>query len=263
MKLNRIELKKIMYEFNAKSSRLLKANFNDYGDILKKYIHFLDETEIIRDYIADCGVCDQDMEQEFKEVKTQHAIFEIGDTTEEEVRNVYAILKYSVENIINIPTGIAMSYSSSRKYQEILKDFNDRVTMVLILNIETHLTKIGIEMGIGENVSNSITVNNSQLNIANENAVINATNTVNGLSIDELEKLISEIELAAEGSNLSSDDAEMLSCNLEVIQEEVKADKPRVGFLKTAISGLKAIKGTAEFGAAVIALVQFIQPLIG
>ena len=263
MKLNRTELKKIMYEFNAMSNRLLQANFNDYGDILKKYISFLDGTEIIHDYIADCGECDQDMEQEFKEVRTQHAIFELGNTIEEEVRNIYAILKYAVENNINVSHGIAMSYSGSRKYQEILKDFNNRVTMVLIRNIETYLTKIGIDMGIDENVSYTITVKNGQVNIANDNAVINATNTINGARLDELTKLISEIKLAAENSKLSSDDAEMVNSNLEVIQEEVKADKPRVGFIKTAISGLKAIKGTAEFGAAVVALVQFIQPLIG
>lgn len=263
MKLTRTELKKIQYEFNAMSNRLLQADFNDYGDILKKYIIFLDGTEIIRDYIVDCGDCDQDMEKEYKEVRSRHAIFELGNTTEEEVRNIYAILKYAVENNINVSHDIAMSYSGSRKYQEILKSFNSRVTMVLIRNIETYLTKIGIDMGLTENVSYNITVKDGQVNIANDNATISATNSVSGASIDELAKLISEIKLAAESSNLSSDDAEMVSSNLEVIQEEVKADKPRVGFLKTAISGLKAIKGTAEFGAAVVALVQFIQPLIG
>ncbi len=203
------------------------------------------------------------MEQEFKEVRTQNAIFELGNTTEEEVRNIYSILKYAVENDINVSHGIAMSYSSSRKYQEILKDFNNRVTMVLIRNIETYLTKIGIDMGIDENVSYNITVKDGQINIANDNAVINATNTVNGANIEDLTKLINEVKLTAEKSNLSSEDAEMVSSNLEVIQEEVKADKPRVGFLKTAVSGLKAIKGTAEFGAAVVALIQFIQPIIG
>lgn len=32
-------------------------------------------------------------------------------------------------------------------------------------------------------------------------------------------------------------------------------------FLKTAISGLKVIEGTAEFMVAFAALIQFIQPL--
>ena len=262
MKLNRKELKKVMYEFNAMSNRLLQADFNDYGDILKKYITFLDRTEIIHEYIADCGECDQNMEQEFTEVSTRNAIFELGGTTEEEVRNIYAILKYVVEKNINVSYGIAMSYSGSRKYQERLKDFNNRVTMILIQNIE-YLTKIGIDMGLDENVSYSITVKDGQINIANDSAVINATNTVNGASIEGLIKLINEVKLAAENSNLSSEDAEMVNSNLEVIQEEAKADRPRVGFLKTAVSGLKAIKGTAEFGAAVVALIRFIQPLIG
>lgn len=51
---------------------------------------------------------------------------------------------------------------------EKLKDFNNRVTMVLIRNIETYLTKIGIDMGIDENVSYNITVKDGQINIAIE-----------------------------------------------------------------------------------------------
>ena len=82
MKLNRAELKKIIYEFNSLSNRLLQADFNDYNNVLSKYVSFLTKTEIIFDYILDCGTCDQDMEQEFKEVQTQHAVFDLGETTD-------------------------------------------------------------------------------------------------------------------------------------------------------------------------------------
>lgn len=72
--------------------------------------------------------------------------------------------------------------------------------------------------------------------------------------------LISDIKVAAQG--LSAADAESLNENLEVIEEEAKSEKPRKSFIKTAINGIKAIKGTAEFAAAVAALIQFIQPLL-
>ena len=263
MKLNRAELKKIIYEFNSLSNRLLQADFNDYNNVLSKYVSFITKTEIIFDYILDCGTCDQNMEQEFKEVQTQHAIFDLGETTEEEVRNVFAILKYIVENNVNVYYGIGMSYSHNRKFQDILKDFNSRVTMVLIRHIETYLTKVGIDMGLEDNITYNITVKNGQVNIANDNATITATNTVSSINVDELAQLLERITATAQKSELSPEDKETVSSSIEVIGEELKAEKPRKSFIKTAISGLQAIKGTAEFGAAVVALIQFVQPFIG
>lgn len=41
MNLNRIELKKIMYDYNCISNRLLQANFEDYNSVLKKFLNFI------------------------------------------------------------------------------------------------------------------------------------------------------------------------------------------------------------------------------
>lgn len=244
------------------SNRLLQADFNDYNDVLAKYIRFLTETEIIHDFIEDCGTCDQDLDQEFGEVKTGYAIFSLGNTNEEEVRNVFAILKYIVVNDICVHYGIGTSYSHSRSFPDIIKDFNNRVVMVLIRHIETYLTKIGIDMGLDDNITYNITVKDGQINIANDNATINATNTASGMNINELIQLIKEVKSTAESSDLSSEDRETLNSSLEVVEEELKSEKPRKGFLKTAIVGIKAIKGTAEFAAAVVALISFLQPYI-
>ena len=66
MRLNRIELRKVLYDFNSISNRLMQADFNDYNDILSKFIKHLNNTEIISDYISDCGICTQDLDKEFK-----------------------------------------------------------------------------------------------------------------------------------------------------------------------------------------------------
>ena len=252
-----------MYDFNSLSNRLLQAGWDDYTGVLAKFIRFLTETVIIHDYIVDCGECDQDMQQEFKEVQTLTAIFSLGDSDEEEIRNVYAILKYIVENNLNICYGVGRAYSSSSHYQDIIKDFNNRVTMVLIRHIENYLTKVGIDMGLDDKIVYNITVKNGQVNIASDNANITASNTVNTVDIQELSKLISVVKEAALPDELSDEEKETLESNLEVIEQESKAEKPRKGFLKTAVAGIKTIKGTAEFAAAIAALIQFIQPLIG
>ena len=159
MKLTRNDLRKILNDFNSLSNRLLQANFDDYKTVLARFVRFITDTEIINDYIISCGECTQNMEEEFKAVRSMQAIFDLGDTDEEEIRNVYAILKYAVENNISIPYGVALSYSHSRKFQDSLKEFNDRVTMVLIRHIENYVTKIGIDMGLDDKVVYNITLN--------------------------------------------------------------------------------------------------------
>ena len=250
-----------MYDFNSISSRLLKADFQDHTAVVTKFIRFIKKTPIIYDYIMDCGTCEQDIKHEFDEVGQSFGgcIFSLGDTDEEEIRNVYAILCYISENNIATFRSIAMGYSASHSYQEMIKGFNDRVIMVLIRHIETYLTKIGIDMGLDEKTSFSITVHNGQVNIANDNASITANNSV-GLDAAQLANLVKDIQVAANG--LSVEDSETLENSLEVVEAEATSDKPRKGFIKTAISGLTALKGTTEFAAAVATLVQFLQPLL-
>lgn len=155
---------------------------------------------------------------------------------------------------------VVLGYSTSKKYQDKVKGFNDRVVMVLIRHIERYLTKIGIDMGVDERITYSITVENGQVNIASDNSVINATNTISTTDYDKLIRLIGEVEENAKG--ISEKDNETLVSSLDVIKEEVKSPNPRKSFLKTAISGLTGIKSTTEFAAAITALIQFMQSII-
>lgn len=259
MTLNRTELKKIIYDFNSISNRLLQANFDDYNGVLDRFVRFLNEKEIIHDYIAGCGNCEQDMATEFKEVQTGQAIFSLGDSDEEEVRTVYSILSYIVDHNVNVYYGIGMSYSHSNHFQEILKDFNDRVTMVLIRHIEAYLTKVGIDMGLDDKKVFNVSVQNGQAIIATDNATVTATNTV-GLDQDKLAELIAAVRDAAVG--LSEEDAEAVEESLDVVATEAASDKPKKSFLRTALKTLNGIKGVAEFSAAVATLIQFVQTLL-
>lgn len=259
MKLNRTDLKKIIYDFNSISNRLMQANFDDYKSVLSKFITYVQSNDLIHDYIIDCGECNQNIPQEFQEVMNSYgrAIFSLGVTDEEEVSSVYAILCHIVKNNIEIHYGVAMGYSSSNKFQDKVKGFNDRVVMVLIRHIERYLTKIGIDMGLDDKVTYSISVSNGQVNIANDSAVINANSTVSAIDDVLLLQLIKAVK--AESELLTNEEKDVLENSLEVIREEFKGENPRKSFINTAVAGIKAIKGTAEFSAAVAALVQFLQ----
>ena len=260
MKLNRAELKKIIYDFNSISNRLINADFNDYLGIMKKYVAFVKTTPIIYDYVVDCGPCEQDMEQEFKDIRASYCrgIFDLGETDEEEVCNVFEIMSYIVDHDIIVYRSIAGGYTASNQFQDKIKAFNDRVIMVFIHHIEAYLTKIGIDMGLDDKVNYNISISGGQVNIANDNAIISATNN-DGVDYGQLMELIAKVKETV--SEISDEDNESLNDSLEVIEDLAKPEKPKRSLIKTAIAALQAIKGTAEFTAAVAALVTFVQNL--
>lgn len=262
MKLNRKELRKIQYDFNSYSNRLLQANYQDYAGVLAKFVRYIDGTPIISDYIHGCGSCEWDLEKEIKEVQGSYGglIFSLGETDEEEIRNVYAVLRYLVENNSSVYCGIAMGYSSSTKWQDKIKGFNERFVMVLIRHVERYLTKIGIDMGIDEKNVYNVTVQNGQAIIANDNSSVTATTNI-GATANEIEQLITAVRTKMD-TLTSDEDKEAVSESLEVIEAEVISEKPKKSMIKTAIASLQAIKGTVEFGSAVAALIQFVGSML-
>lgn len=183
--MNRIELKKVLNRYNSICNRLLQSDPDDYIKDLKRFITFLDSTDVIGEYIKLCGESELDMEGEFNQVLNSHGefTFSTGDTDEEEVRNVYATLKYLSQNYDEVPLSLYYTYrNGSSHYSDMLKEFNSRFTMVLIRHIENYLKEVGIEMGLDENVTYNI--NGNMVNIANDNANINATQNNNGINAD-------------------------------------------------------------------------------
>lgn len=260
MRLNKNELRAILYDFNSRANRLLQANYDDYLDVLTKFVNYIKSVPIIIEYIEGCGVCEFDLENEFREIRESYgrAIFSIGETDEKEICNVFAVLQFIVDNNINVNYSVTMGYSSSNKYQDKLKGFNDRFVMVLIRHIENYLTNIGIKMGIDDNVIYNVTVNSGQAIIATDNAVVTATNNI-GLDFDELQALIDNIK--SNLNDLTDDEQCSVSECLEVIEVEAKSAKPKRSLINTAKATLQAIKGSAEFVAATIAIVEFLSQI--
>ncbi len=250
-------MRKIQYDFNSCSNRLLQANYEDYADVLKKFVNYIDSTPIISDYIHDCGSCEWDLDSEIKEVQGSYGrlIFSLGETDSEEIRNVYAVLRYLVENNSSVYRGVAMGYSSSSKWQDKIKGFNERFVMVLIRHVESYLTKVGIDMGIDEKNIYNVTVQNGQAIIANDNSSVTATTNI-GATANDIEQLIAAVRTKMD-TLTSDEDKEAASESLEVISE-----KPKKSMIKTAMASLQAIKGTVEFGSAVAALIQFVEPML-
>ena len=113
------------------------------------------------------------------------------------------------KNIHNsIYHGVAMGYSSSTKFQDKIKGFNERFIMVLIGHIERYLTKVGIDMGLDDKVVYNVTVHKGQAIIATDNASVTATNYF-GVDANKLNKLIAEVQTAT--SSLAEEDQQAVS----------------------------------------------------
>ena len=263
MNLNKTELRIILFDFNSIANRLLKADMEDYGGVLNKFLRFLSDTEIIKAYLDDCGnPTIPDIESEFMEVAKSYgdSIFSTGETEAEENANIHAILSYLSNNIRYI-RGIIMGYSHSNKYSDKLKGFNERFTLILIQNIEGYLRKLGIKMGLDDSTRYNITVHNGQVNLANDNSTINAVMN-NGVDQFRLNELLNNL-VAKSQIELPVEEQEIVSDSVEVIRQELQNEKPKKSLLRGVMSTLNGIKNSAEFLAALATLAQFLQPILG
>ena len=80
-----------------------------------------------------------------------------------------------------------------------------------------------------------------------------------GIGLLELIIILSNLSY----TGFSVDDCVAVTETVEVIEHEMRSEKPRKSFLRTALSTLKGIKGTMEFAAAAVALIEFVQTFVG
>ncbi len=109
-------------------------------------------------------------------------------------------------------------------------------------------------------LSFSVQGDNAQINLAFDNSIVEATQNIE-YNENKLTELLENVR-----NNLSlentAEDIEVVNYKLTEIKEELKRAKPRKKILEIACDSLKIIKGTVEFGAAVTALIQFVQTIV-
>lgn len=237
MEMNKKDLKKMMYSFNTISSRMMRVKWDEYNMVLKKFINFIDNNEIIGDYINSGYDSNFDAEKEYNQVTTSYGDikFNFGPTTEMESYQIYKILKHILEIDSKIHLAMIEQYNV-KNFQERIKEFNDRVLLVLITNIEEYLTKVGIDMGLDENMM--FNVSGGQVNISQGNSTLNATQ-YNSNDFSEIDKLIREIKLDL--SKLSPKDEEEAIDAIDMIRSEIENQQPKKGNIRIGIKTLAPI----------------------
>lgn len=264
MEVTKVELKILIKEFLTASNRVLRAGYEIYADELEKFIKFLKEKKLIYDYIMSCGEPEYDAEQAVRDLCNSYgkSIFALGSTDKNEVANIFSVIQYLAEHNYGGRSDVYYGYSNSKKFQDKVNAFGDKFVRILIIHIENYLTKVSIQMGLDEKMTVNVKIensnlSNSQVNVASDSSSIVTNQTA--CDIDQLQKLLNNLLLAAE--RLNPDERQTVDECVEVI-ETIKEDKPKKGIVKMAVNTLKGIAGTAEFVAAVAAIVQFVGQYI-
>ncbi|MDY3207116.1 hypothetical protein ACEE21_08075 [Clostridium baratii] len=237
--LNRKDLRIVSYEFNCIANRLLRSSYDEFIPVLKKFLAHLNNTELINEYVTSCTRENFDINSEVREVNEAYGscILDLGYTDEEEIYTIYNVLIYISENGFNV-YGMGRAYSKEKLYNDIVKDFNNKVSLILINYISAYLTKIGIEMGFDEEVSYMITNNGGQVNISRDTSTLNAVQNI-GTKSDELINLVDKINQLIVSSDIPDAQKEIIGESVEAIQAEVEKTSPKKGLIKTCIVGLK------------------------
>ena len=187
-------------------------------------------------------------------------MFDFGPSAEEESYQIYSILKH-IEGNIKEPVYAFHSIYGERKWQDNVKQFNDRVLLVLINNINDYLTGVGIDMGLDENVVWN--VSGGQVNYARDNAMITAEQN-NGVSMNELEKIINSIKSSL--SEIGEDEAETIEDSMEMIKEEIMKPEPKGKIISNGIKLLAPMitiaNGIPTLAVNIQKFIDFVTPYI-
>ncbi len=241
------------HSFNTISSRVMRVAYEEYNMVLKKFLAYIESNEIIMEYVYSGKADGYDVKNEWDLVTKDDYMFSFGPTTEEESYQIYCVLKHIAENVKNPEYSFYSIYRKS-KWQDNVKEFNDRVVLVLINNINDYLTRVGIDMGLDENVTWN--VSGGQVNVASGNAVINATQN-NGVAVTEMELLIKNI--LDEVSSLKKDDAETIIDSVDMIKEELLKPEPKG---KIISNGIKLLAPMISIANGIPTLATNIQKFV-
>ncbi len=255
MEINKVALKIIMSKFNSVSNRLLQSSYGNYLDDLRRFCNYIESNELIMEYISSCGGYNVEMESLFDECLHQGGKIQFSLNEDVETSEIYSYIKIICNRDYDrFPLGIITPYSSSNKFAEMLKEFNHCVVLAFINHISDYLKKVGIEMGMDDNVTYNI--HGQQVNIANDSANITAVQNNNGINTEELHKLIDTMKAALD-PNLSPEDRADAEESIGIIESELKTGNPDEQKVKSQFKLLKRLDVGVKFASACCSLLTF------
>ena len=272
MQMTKKDLRKILYDFNSVSNRLLQSDSDNYLSALQRFLEYLNSQELIKNYMESqeklvLGFSDEEIHSIFKElaVSLGHQKIQLSGIVEEEIKCTHKLLVYILEQHVPFNSSFFYSFSTSSKFDDKIKGFNEKISKILIIHIEDYLTKLGIDMGMDDSTVFNISNNQGQVNIAQDNSNIDATQIINNEQFNELDILVEKLlenlkELPSVKDKCYAEE------NATFIKEELMKDNPRKSVVSGCIETLKRIAkkvpDAVEFAASVAGIANFVMQFI-
>lgn len=271
MEINKKDLKKTSRRFRQLASRVLNAYFKELNSNIKIFIEYIDSTPVINEYIkniyVDCPNLNEKIEEITKSYYTK-TVLSTGNTPEQEISFVYQILKFVSENPSIETFKLGMGYTSSTKYQDMAKEFGNRIVNPFVDEINNYLMDIATDMGYDEESRFMVHISGgqAQVNISNDNSTLNATQNVQ-INESQVNDVISELKRNLETELADKEELKnILLSQIQLIESEKMESKPKKEVLKTAINTIQSLLKTVPLATAAIEsgnkLYQLVVPFL-
>lgn len=222
-------------EFRRVASRLLKTNVDDGLDNLKRFLSCIESNPIIWAFIEKHNTLTFDIAKIVQE-REIHESYKIEPNKNYEISFIYQLLKYCAEEC-NDYISICYWYGSSRKFQDMVDSFNDRVVHLFISHIEVYLKGVWLDMA--EEGKININVNGGQVAIAQGKGTVNATQNNYTGHTQGIKELAEEFFKLIESLEMNNEEKEDTKEIIEVAVAEIASDKPKRSIVKHAIEKIE------------------------
>ncbi len=265
-------LKKLLFGYHAEANTMLRAGYYDVDDAIGRFIAYIESEKVIRDYLEDCvenyvpeGF---DAKKIVEEVSSQYGMTfaHFPPDYRGESGEVYLILKAILGEGGVTKGNLLLGYmNGSKKYDDMVKNFMNKVVWKLVDGIDRYLTELGIERGLSDanyfqwqqNV-NTGDNSNVALGQSSNNSTVDVRQT-NGINGQELDRLLGRLEDAF----ADLDDAKRAEAEVyrDGLRDALSESKPKPSIIKAMYTGLKKIDGGVQFVAALAAIGSFLQQM--
>lgn len=265
-------LKKLLFGYHAEANTMLRAGYYDVDDAIGRFIAYIEGEKVIRDYLEDCvencvpeGF---DAKKIVEEVSSQYGMTfaHFPPDYRGESGEVYLILKAILGEGGVTKGNLLLGYmNGSKKYDDMVKNFMNKVVWKLVDGIDRYLTELGIERGLSDanyfqwqqNV-NTGDNSNVALGQSSNNSTVDVRQT-NGINGQELDQLLGRLEDAF----ADLDDAKRAEAEVyrDGLRDALSESKPKPSIIKAMYTGLKKIDGGVQFVAALAAIGSFLQQM--
>lgn len=177
--------------------------------------------------------------------KKNNKEFKINNFTEENLKKIN-IKNYLEKEITTISIEIE---NINHEYEKVINKIDEMIRSSVMNQVKKDGTEIRIDK-----------IDNLQVNKPSGGSVVYASQNLY-MNTNQLQNLIEDVKKQIP-QNISLEEKNSINDSLENIESELEKTNPKKSILRFAKNILTGIKGTTEFGAAITALISFIQPYL-